>query len=564
MKVYIKGTNQTVDLTQKNYAGGGGEGDVYVIGSVAYKVYNKSAKMIPVGKIHELSVITDPIVIKPDHILLDGRSKPIGYTMRFVKDALALCQLFPRSFRDRNKITGPMIVDLVHKFQDGVKHVHDAQILIVDLNEMNFLANKKFNDLYFIDTDSYQTKSYPATAIMPSIRDWKTPLGKFNENSDWFSFGIVSFQMFVGIHPFKGKHPDVHGFEDRMKANISIYNKDVSVPAAAYPLSVIPKEYNNWYKSVFEKGERCPPPDKFGVVLVAAPVIKTLVGSKLISIEELGDYQDDVLRVCGNSKNLTVVTASGVWFNTRKVMDVTKKVTGIGFSTNSNVPVLFTGGERGDISELTNLNTRDKLPFGVQSFGVESYDGRTYMKLLDHIYEVVLLSAGKQVIASATEAAQVLEHATTLYPGVAIQKLLGATYTSLFIASGMSRQIQIKELDGYRILDAKFDNGVLMVIGEKKGKYDRLVFRIDQDGTYDVRVIADIATTGLNFVALDSGVCVSINEEGHLELFSNKKGSSSIKVIKDNAISGDMLIGECRDCVVVAYKHKVYKLSMNP
>jgi hypothetical protein len=126
MKVYIKGTNQTVDLTQKNYAGGGGEGDVYVIGSVAYKVYNKSAKMIPVGKIHELSVITDPIVIKPDHILLDGRSKPIGYTMRFVKDALALCQLFPRSFRDRNKITGPMIVDLVHKFQDGVKHVHDA------------------------------------------------------------------------------------------------------------------------------------------------------------------------------------------------------------------------------------------------------------------------------------------------------------------------------------------------------------------------------------------------------------------------------------------------------
>jgi hypothetical protein len=103
-----------------------------------------------------------------------------------------------------------------------------------------------------------------------------------------------------------------------------------------------------------------------------------------------------------------------------------------------------------------------------------------------------------------------------------------------------------------------------MVIGERKGKYDRLVFQIDQDGTYDIRVVADISTTGLNFVILDSGVCVSINEEGHLELFSNKKGSSSIKVIKDNAISGDMLMGECRDCVIVAYKHKVYKLSMNP
>ena len=47
--------------------------------------------------------------------------------------------------------------------------------------------------------DSYQTAHYPATAIMPSVRDWKVPLHDFSELSDWFSFAIVSFQVFLGF-----------------------------------------------------------------------------------------------------------------------------------------------------------------------------------------------------------------------------------------------------------------------------------------------------------------------------------------------------------------------------
>lgn len=561
MKIYVKGTSNVVDLTQKDYVGGGGEGDIYIKGATAYKIYTNPKNMIPVGKINELSAISDPIIIRPENVLQDAKGKSVGYTMRFIKGGWTLCQIFPRAFRERNKIDEKMILDLVRKFQDGVKNVHTAHILLVDLNEMNFLVSKKFSDIYFIDTDSYQTAHYPATALMPSVRDWKTPIGKFTENSDWYSFGIVTFQMFTGIHPYKGKHPRIHGLDERMQAGISVFNKDVSIPAAAYPLSVLPKEYKNWYKAVFEDGVRCPPPDTFGAVVVAVPVIKTISGSALLNIEEICDYKDQVLRICGDSKNLIVVTRSGVWLNTRKLMDVSQKVTGVAFSTNSNTPVMVTGGDN-DSVELTNLITRDKIPFGMESSKVESYDGRAYFKLLNHIYEIVLTTAGKQVIATAKESAQVLEHATEMYPGAAFQKLLGATYVSLLPASGTTLQVQVKELDEYRIMDARYGHGVLMVVGAKAGKYDRIVFRFADDQTYDVRTIKDITPAGLNFISLDSGVCVYINEDEDIEMFSSRKGSASVKVVKDSAIKGDMLIGECRDCVMVGYKNKVYKVSM--
>lgn len=561
MKVIIKGTSQTVDLTQKDYVGAGGEGEVYVKGSTAYKVYFDPAKMIPTKKIEELSAITDPRVVRPEQVLLDSRHHPVGYTMRFIKGGWALCQLFPRVFRERNKLTEGMVLELVKKLQEGVGHVHQAKVLLVDLNEMNFMVSKKFDEIYFIDADSYQTEHYPATALMPSIRDWKTPLGKFTENSDWFSFGIVSFQMFTGIHPYKGKHPKVNGFEDRMKAGISVFDKHVSVPAVVYPLSVIPKEYLHWYKTLFEKGDRCPPPDRIGVVVVAAPVAKQIVGSTQVSVTEIGDYEDEVIRVCGTSSHLIVVTKSAVWLNNRKVLTTTKQVNGIGYS-NYTTPVVVTGGNHDDIMELTNLDTGESIPFGLQASSVESSDGRIYFKLADHIYEVKLTSAGRQVIATTTEAAQVLEHATRLYPGVAVQRLLGSTYASLFTDVGTTHQVHLPELDNYKVLDAKYDSGVLMVIGGKKGVYSRLVFKFN--GTFtttECECVGDITPTGLNFVVLESGLCINMNEDEQLEVFSAKLGHPAKRVIQDPALSGDMIIGDCFDQVVVAKGSKVYKLS---
>src|SRR5438552_997706 len=104
MKVYIKGQGE-ITLGQREFFRQGGEGQIYIKGNTAYKIYIDPAKMLPLGKITELSVITDPNVIRPVHIIEDGAGKPLGFTMPYKKNAVALCQTFTSAWRTRSKIT---------------------------------------------------------------------------------------------------------------------------------------------------------------------------------------------------------------------------------------------------------------------------------------------------------------------------------------------------------------------------------------------------------------------------------------------------------------------------
>jgi len=135
-------------------------------------------------------------------------------------------------------------------------------------------------------------------------------------------------------------------------------------------------------------------------------------------------------------------------------------------------------------------------------------------------------------------------------------------YLSLFTGAGKSDQIRVPELDSYRIVDAKFDNGVLMVIGHKKNRYDRLIFRFDVDQTYDTRRIEDIQPSGLNFVTLDSGVCVSITEGDTLEAFSNRKNATSIKVIQDSTVGNDARLEKHMGKVYAIKGKTIYQISI--
>src|SRR4029077_16726083 len=123
------------------------------------------------AKIQELSGLTEANIIRPLDLLLDGKNRPIGYSMRYIGKSFALCQLFPKAFRQRHNLTPELTLQLVRKLQDGVRHVHSKGILVVDLNELNFLVAEDFSELFFIDVDSYQTPSYPATVLMESVRD---------------------------------------------------------------------------------------------------------------------------------------------------------------------------------------------------------------------------------------------------------------------------------------------------------------------------------------------------------------------------------------------------------
>src|SRR5689334_6788561 len=105
MKVFVKGRGE-VALTQQNFVAQGGQASVYQRNGVAYKVYSDPKDAIPEAKFTELARIDDPNVVRPEDLLLEEKtSRPVGYTMRYVSDTYALCQLFPKAFRDRSGLT---------------------------------------------------------------------------------------------------------------------------------------------------------------------------------------------------------------------------------------------------------------------------------------------------------------------------------------------------------------------------------------------------------------------------------------------------------------------------
>ena len=85
-----------------------------------------------------------------------------------------------------------------------------------------------------------------------------------------------------------------------------------------------------------------------------------------------------------------------------------------------------------------------------------------------------------------------LPQATQLFEGVALQNLVGAWYTSLLPRRGLCHQVRLPELDGFQVLDAKFQSGVLMVIAAQNGLFQKLIFRFSADYTaHDTRTVPE-------------------------------------------------------------------------
>jgi len=553
MDIFIKGKG-AVKLTQKEFKASGGEGSVYVKGKTAFKIYNDPKKMIPVGKIQELSSLTMPTIIKPEDTLLDSKNSPIGYTMQALSDTMALCAMFPKAYRDRNKITPDMAINLVKKLQEGVSHCHANKILIVDLNEMNFLINKGHDELFFIDVDSYQTPHYSATALMESVRDRHSKT--FSELTDWFSFGIVSFQMFVGIHPYKGKHNTVKGLDERMLSNISVFNKDVSIPGACLPFDVIPQAYKDWYEAVFERGARIAPPDSLIPVIVVNPRVKKITGSQTFDISQILVADGDIIYVCDN----VIVSNNGIYNNTRKILSPTDNVN-IAVTPKMN-RIITAKLHMGQLKLYDGFFAKE-IPVSLYADEIMSYDGRLYTKHDTNLYEIEFIDLPTSTMAAAKHVGNVLPQATQLFEGVAIQSILGAYYASLLAGSGKCYQCQIKELNGYRVVDAKLDKNVLIIVAEKSGQYDKFIFRFDEHyQTYDLRLSQDTGTLNVNFIVLDSGVVLHMNENEELELFSKNKGSNNVKLISDPAITGDCILFKNGGQACFAKDDTLYRFTM--
>jgi hypothetical protein len=156
------------------------------------------------------------------------------------------------------------------------------------------------------------------------------------------------------------------------------------------------------------------------------------------------------------------------------------------------------------------------------------------------------------------------EKATKFYDGIVIQTLFGTQYVTFFPVNKQFRQVGLRELDHHKIVDAKFEGTVLMIVGiNDKGEYDRFIFRFDKTWeSHDVRIIQNIQFTGLNFTVLDNGVCISITEEEKIEIFHGLMGRDGIKEVDDDVIKGDMKLTHKGAMGLFTRDNKIYSISM--
>ena len=551
MKVFVKGQG-SLTLNKSAFLAKGGQGSVYVLGDRAFKVYNAGTAAMSAGKTRELAAIADRFVITPEALLLDSRrGNTIGYSMPFVQGAFALCQLFPPAFRQRHNLDPSAMFRLVGELQQRVQSIHRAGALVVDLSPLNFLVDQQLRHVYAIDTDSYQTPSYPATAISPSICDPLTAATQdFSELSDWFSFAVVAFQMFIGVHPYRGKHPKVKGLSERMRQHLSLFGPKVSAPPVALAFDVIPPAYRDWLRAVLEDGKRLAPPTSAGglvlVPAVAATVSPSVHQGAAVSLTQVCCLPATIRQIGSDGQDqLLLLTDQGLLDESGRRIDKSAPSDAQLVTTARLGRPVLAWIENGNQLRLRDSHAKVQLQAPTTAEQLCVVGSRLLAKSGDQIVELLLTEVGSGLIASSRVVAKVLPHASQLYPGLIVQSLLGACYLSLLDERGGCHQVRVAELDGMKILDAKHDRGVVVLIAaDQAGDCHRLVLRhrLDGSASYDLRWVRDVGHTAVDVCTLDRGVCVCRDEDGGLEIFSAKPGSTSLRQLpSEPALAGGRL-----------------------
>lgn len=580
-KYKVRSTGKTVDLTKDNFKAKGGEGSIHIIGDAVYKVC-EPGKMIPEDKFSELAVLDHPRIVRPMDILTNTKNQPVGYTMRLVpNNAKPLVQILTKTYREREGVTPNHMMGLTQQIADVLRYIHKHDgYLQVDGNECNYMVTENFEDIYFIDVNSFQTPHFPADAIMLSIRDWHVAQdnqGRYiwTKMSDWYSFAIISFYMFTAIHPFRGHHPDFTNVKtfmiDNMKGSKSVLDPQTQFPLGPvyHPFEdVIPGgkdgAYMQWYRALFIDNKRMAAPKDFQAVLTFVAKVREIVGSNTFDIRELKNLFDQVIGYYERSSKDVVVTKNHIFVNGNKGVRPAERFR-VGFTPKNNIP--FACWLNDEKVEMQNLDNGSMIPTTISGSDIMSCEGRVYVQSMTNIFEISFIEQYQTLIATTTSVATIMPNATTFYQGVAVQDMFGTLMFSVFPEAGHHRQIRIDELGDYRIIEAKYERNVLMVLAVKRetGQYDRFVIRFSKDwASYDTRIIENVTPTGINFTVLLKGICVCLTEEEKIEIFSNQKDSASVKSIDDPVIEADMRLCHAGDQVRFAKGEKIYSFAVKP
>lgn len=582
IKVIMPGKGE-VTLRPTDHLATGGEGAVYLKNNRIFKLFLNPERARASGmaeKIQLLSQIRHPFIIAPIDVLYDGQHQMVGYYMEKA-EGVSLMKTFTNTWRDLNAFTTADAVKLVENMREAVSAAHGLKAVMVDGNETNYLVVG--TEPRIIDVDSWKIGRHKATAIMPSIRDYHST--EHDEKTDWFAWGIVSFQVFTGIHPYKGTHPAFKrsDLEGRMRANASVFDKEVRLNAAVRDFSCVPGPLLDWYEGVFAKGERSAPPS---ALLSQAPAALT----KRVRVVQTASGKVRHDRVQGLAGKVRHVSANGIAFygavGALRAYDLYRKQ-GIPGLTPADIDTLFANQaalvRQGDSFVYVALSSagvqgrvvpgeRDPHPANPQT-NVLPLAATKLLVIGNRLYalnpqsdrgmvELEATSMGSRMVVAVKAQWPVNVLSTRFFDGFGAMDCLGVPF--LVIPEQESLTIQrAAVLGAYKLING-FSRGSNYVWTHGISRADGQIYRLElrSNGKEFDLVHSEVADEAeLNLAVSPKGIAVGIFEDGTVSV-QNTLGAGG-KVVSDGSVNKEMRLFNLPDGIHYYRDSDVYRMSLS-
>ncbi|MDP1690234.1 MAG: hypothetical protein Q8L52_03475 [bacterium] len=569
LKVQLEGRGNFT-LRPDDYKTQGGEGMIYRTGDTIVKIYLDAGKMRQDGmveKIRKLSRLKHETIVAPQGIVSDSSGNPIGYYMPFAQGE-PMSRVFTNDFRQRERFTDEAAKVLSAGMHETVCFAHSARALMVDANELNwlvYLSDRKKPSPRVIDVDSWVIDGQmpKIVAKMPSIRDWHSKL--VSVESDWFAWGVVTFQVFTGIHPYKGTLAGYKPSEfiERMKAKKSVFTSGVSLNRVVRDFSCIPAPLLAWYEATFQNVERSVPPSPMlsGTQLPRAAQVLRVVSSATGSLTF-----EKLYSVTGNPV-LRVYSCGVVLCSDGSLVELGMKRT-IGTVTARDVEVVkvaggwLVGTVENDSLEFRYIDSSsgkaETMKYGLTAHGLFRSDNRLFAISDRGITELSITLLGKPVL-SAGNTWGALPNSTKWFDGVGVQDALGAAFLLVPFGEKACAIPKVPELDAIAVIAAKAGPryAVLSTV-DRNGDYERIEITFDRDYSKYTVVRTPVDSPDLNVAILPKGVAASISTDGELTI--TVPTANKVSKVADKQISTDMILCNWGDKVLYIHNGDVWSV----
>lgn len=402
--------------------------------------------------------------------------------------------------------------------------------------------------------------------VMPSIHDWHA--ATLNQQTDFFSWGVVTFELFTGIHPYQGVLDGYRrgDFESRMKDNASVFTHGIRLNDNVRDFACIPSALRAWYEAEFQQGERSAPPSIFAAAVTIAPAARTVRATTTTSGMLI--FERFFTNVSG--KAIRMWPCGAILFDSGVVMDL-KSCRVIGQLESSNGEIirvdqgwLFADWVNGSllfsfVDERTLYS--HSLSMALHGYKLVQYENRLFVVTANELVELAFLYVGRPILSTGMRTPILQPYATDWFSGVGILNALGAMFLVTPFGDRSCVSVRVRELDGLRPVTAKAGNRFVAVIAvDKNGQYRKFEFSFNREYTSYTLWEGGTDNPELDMAILARGVCATITNDGELVIFVPSNGQ--INRVLDKAISTDMSLATWEDKVMYILDGQVWSIRL--